>query len=303
MNLAIQRDPTSGKYILHVDASLYKVSACSRKVWYTLFRGLRKQGKSHIMDFGTAFHKFAQAHYAGIPLEAAMKIATDYFSTVPVPDGDWRHLGSLVNVIMQYHKQYAGSDLLRAKDSASLEAKFAYPFYQTDKCEVLLCGTIDMIGSYAGRSVIVDHKTTSITGVETYLNSYQLSPQLMMYKFIYEKLFGVDRDIGCLINGVFLGRTGKNTFQRSEIFDFTPSQMHNFEHHLLDTIMKIVSAFESLEEGLEDVAFLQNFTCCDEKYGQCQFTPLCQTDSPDDREMVIANSFTTTEYNPLRFQE
>lgn len=307
--LTIQRDPTTGRYILYMDASLYKSTGCLRRVWYTAFRGLRQGDKDFKMEFGTATHKFLQLHYAGKPLEESMAAATTHYAPILVPDSDFRHIGMLVNVCQQYHTCYSrGGDTLRAVDpSTTLECKFAYPFYQTDKTEVLLCGTIDMIGMLGSRKVIVDHKTTSLTQVESYLNSYQLSPQLMLYKLIYQRLFN-NKDIGCMINGIFLSKSGKTKFERSMIFEYTELQLCKLERHVRSTVVEIVNQFESLLENPTThndplSRFPENYTCCDEKFGMCQFSSICSVDSPDDKEAVIGNSFTQKQYNPLKFSE
>lgn len=305
MNLSTQRDEKTGKYILYFDASLYKSSSCLRKVYYTLIRGLRREGKYHKMEYGTAFHKYLQAFYEGQSLEAAMKLATDHYASIVVPDSDWRHIGHLVNTIMQYDKEYRGGDMLRAVDSTrTLEAKFAYPFYQTSKVEVLLCGTIDMIGLLGNRKVIVDHKTTSIMGADSYLNSYQLSPQLMVYRLIYDRLFPND-DVGCLINGIFLSKTGKTKFQRSMIFEYTKQQIKNLELHLLSTVKHIVNEFEIMlnQQQLKPENFMCSYISCDEKFGQCQFSSVCLVDNDEDKESVIANEFVIKQYNPLKFSD
>lgn len=311
MNLPIQKSQDGKRHILMFNASLYKSSSCLRKVWYTLFRGLTKDSKDFKMAFGTATHKFLQAHYEGKDFEQGLKLAVDYYANIYVPDGDFRHAGYLASVCMQYKDFYKnGGDMLRVVDSVkTLECSFAYPFYQTANVEVLLCGTIDMIAIMGGRKVIVDHKTTSVTQVDTYLNSYQLSPQLMVYKYIYQKLFKGE-DVGCLINGIFLSKTGKTKFQRSMIFEYTPNQLEILQHHLIQTVEHIVSNFEAalnLWEKNPDYRIMQlftpNYTCCDEKFGMCQFAPVCMTDSDEDKESIISNEFVTKIYNPLKFSE
>lgn len=308
MNINLQQDPATGKYILYFDASLYKSSACLRRVYYTLFRGLRREGKDFKMEFGTATHRFLQAWYGGRPVEDCLKLATDYYAPIPVPDSDFRHIGQLVNVCMGYHKQYGGgADMLKPVSPEALECKFAYPLYFTPRVEVLLCGTIDMIGVLNGRKVIVDHKTTSIMGTESYLNSYQLSPQLMVYKLIYQKLFGQTDDIGCLINGIFISKSGKTKFERSMIFEYTSKQIHNLEFHVMETVKNIVKGFELLLDNPDmkdvgDVAFPNAYTCCTEQWGMCQFNHICLMDSDDDKESIISNEFVSRTYEPLNFQ-
>ena len=49
--------------------------------------------------------------------------------------------------------------------------------------------------------------------------------------------------------------------------------------------------------------FLPNFNCCQTKFGECNFSPVCTTPRADDRETIISSLFSTTNtYDPLMFQ-
>ena len=167
-----------------------------------------------------------------------------------------------------------------------------------------MCGTVDMIGTFNGINVIVDHKTTALMQVEKYLDSYQNSPQMMFYSMIYKQLFP-NEERGVVINGIFLSRTGKNKFQRSTIITFPDHVLEEFAGHLNDVITAFTSGlYAVLADGKDpEKEFLPNFNCCQTKFGECNFSPVCTTPRQDDRETLVTSLFTTTNtYDPLKFQ-
>jgi len=310
--LPIIRDAKTGRYIIKYDASAHLDSNCLRKMWYRIFRGIRHGDKDYKMEYGTAFHKAMVVHYSGGTLEQCIDVAFQHYTQpdIFVPDNEWRSSAHLVLCINQYiaHYKKNGDMLSPSLDKEGkpiLEKKLSYPYYKTERVEFLLEGTIDFKGKWCSQyDVIADHKTTAITQKESYLNGYTLSPQLMMYKFIHDQLFG--GNIACMINGVFLNRSGKNSFHRSELFTFSDEQMDNFKYQLNIKVMQLVKLFETLldENNIVELnsLFYPNYTCCDEKYGMCEYAMLCRMPSAQDREFLIQNEYNIKTYNPLDFQ-
>ena len=75
-----------GKLILKIDASLIKESACERRLWYMLCRGLRKRNSNHKMEYGTAVHKALESYYFDGDDEKASNKAIDLNADILVPD-------------------------------------------------------------------------------------------------------------------------------------------------------------------------------------------------------------------------
>lgn len=312
MTLLVEQTP-SGKYILRYNASLLKESNCLRKVWFILFRGLVPSDgdRDFKMDYGTAFHKALRHYYAGGSLDQCIKQAFDYYSKSTIPESDWRSTSHLINCIMQYAAHWKRAGDLLVPDMAPngepmLEISFQYPFYSTPTTDVLLSGTIDFKGTYANAfKVIVDHKATSLLQKEIYLNSYVQSPQLMTYKMIYEMLFPGEQ-VQCLINGIFLKSSNKNDFMRSQLIDFTAHQITQHRDHLYDTVRVVVDKFEEWLHTKTDKEvnrlFRENYTCCDQKYGMCQYLPICMASTSEDQEGIIETSYAKRIYDPSKFQ-
>ena len=109
-----------------------------------------------------------------------------------------------------------------------------------------------------------------------------------------------------MINGLFLGRTNKNKFERSEIFEFSNDRLAKFQAYIDDLVGRIRSKLDIYfntytEQDGEDI-FLSNFACCETKFGLCGFTPLCTANSAGDRESIVNMDYTRKVYDPLQFQ-
>jgi len=309
--IALQRDDKTGKWIILYDASAHQRSGCLRRVWYQQFRGLGHQGnKDYKMEYGTAFHKALVAFYSGKDLSVMLNEASTHYMQpdIYVPDNEWRNVTHLNNCVMQYDREFRGKDLLSPdKDkegNPTLEYRFAYPYYKTDTVEFMLVGTMDFRGKFASHQpVITDHKVTAAYIPDEYLAQYEMSPQLMMYKMIHDKLFG--GDIGVMVNGIFINKTNKNVFKRSQIFEFSKVKMDKFEEQLMRQVTSLTFKFENFLKGHPlDICFPCNFCECKGDYGKmCGYLPICSLDDPDSQEMLIQSEYTKTTYNPLTFQE
>jgi hypothetical protein len=292
-----------GKYIMKIDASLIKESACERKLWYMLFRGLRKRNSNHKMEYGTAVHKALESYYSDNDKDKAINAAIDHYADVLVPDKDFRDLAHLVNLLTQYFKVDTGLEV-KCDPEPLLEMRFAYPYRQTEKLDILFCGTIDFVGTYFGRPVIVDHKSTAAYNTSSYFAAYKVSPQLMFYNMIWNTMFPEDY-IGCMINGIFLGRSNKNKFERSEIFEFSKDRLTKFKAYVDDLVDRLVAKFDEHSDDLDrepESIFLSNFASCETRFGLCSFSPLCTANNKDDRQSIIEMDYVRKVYDPLQFQ-
>lgn len=308
--LTLQRDEATGRYVMLYNASLHKESNCLRKVWFRMLRGLGSGTKDFKMEYGTAFHKALELYYGGEKDVAVIsKVAFQHYANpeIYIPDNDFRSVAHLVNCIMQYVAFWSGEcDQLKpivADGKAQLERPFSLPLLRTELVDVLAVGTIDMIATMYGQRIIVDHKTTSMSQIESYLNSYVMSPQLMMYKMNHDLLFPDNPLDGCVINGIFLSKSNKNTFRRSQVFPFSDNQIANFRMQLVAKVTDIVVAFERAIKTGRVEHFMQNFSCCEEKFGMCSYLPVCSTQNDEDVESIIATNYTAKTYNPLKFRD
>ena len=158
-------------------------------------------------------------------------------------------------------------------------------------------------GGGAGQRALAEEAEEAARRLER-LAREQNSPQMMMYTMIHKHLFP-DDDRGVVINGIFLARNGKSKFQRSTIITFPKHVLAEFESHLREVVRSFMSGLRRvLDKGAEaEEVFLPNFTCCQTKFGECSFSPVCTTPRAEDREVIIDSLFSTTNtYDPLMFQ-
>lgn len=324
--ITLTYDTAKRKWVMLFDASAYGRSACHMNMWYLIFKGLATGKKDHKMEYGTAAHA-ALGHYythfrhgmndadTSALRSVALSKAIAHFMDpeIEVPEDDYRSISHLIGMLGGYFTNYAADSLevlsldLPDKDGVVtrrplVEQKFCLPFYLDDVLEVNLSGTIDFVGYNFDQLIIMDHKTTSATWAKGYLDDYELSPQLMMYAFIFRQLFPSLVDdyfgIGTMINGVFLRKAGNNVFQRSDVFNFTTEQVDAFVRQLTDTVHGIAAAFhEWLETGQP---FSQNFTQCTAHFG-CPYRKLCKAGAVD-RAQIIEQQYVLRTYDPRTFQ-
>jgi len=293
-----------GKHLLRVDASAYRGGNCYRRTWYETICGLTTSGKDFKMEYGVAFHKALQEFYTTGDTAKAREIAAAHYNStrVLIPDTDWRTPSHLDKCLEQYFTEWK-VDIMRPLVIAGkpvLEQFFEIPWYETAVTRVLLCGLVDMLASVGGNLVVVDHKTTSLTQVETYLGSYTLSPQLMTYMLAMRI---INHPVtGGMINGIFLNKYGRNQFKRSPVLDFSAAKLDIHAQRLMSWTKELTLRYETtLSTG--NNTFVENYTDCEQKYGMCAFAPLCRLDSDDHRATVAAVDYKQKLYNPLTFQQ
>lgn len=313
MNIEVTQDATTGRYLLSFDASMYKQTNCKRKVLLTMLRGLRVSGESGRtckMEYGTGIHKGLALHYSGSHLDQCVATAMQHLSQpeIVIPDNEWRNPTHCGCCMMQYiqHWQRAGDLLVPSRfpdGTFVLEQRFSIPFYQTKRTEVSVCGTIDFKGAFAQQEAIVDHKVTALWDKAEFFNSFALSPQLMLYKHMYDTLFHTD--VGYMVNGIFIKKTNKNEFERSQLYNPSKRQMESFIKHFHNTVADLVWRFEYLLDHPNesvDAVFEPNYICCDEKYGMCPMAAYCLAPTIEEAEMLAKDIFVVQRYDPMTHQ-
>ena len=301
--LLLDTDPTSGRHTIYVNASAYKVTACPRRAFYTILAGLRDTGNQFKMEFGTAFHKFAAMYHNGGNKAEGISLAVDHY--VPFQESaDWRDLQYLIKTCKAYSDWHDSSRIYHPwklpDGKFALEQKFAVPFYSTATADYILCGTVDMLAEHPCFGlVLVDHKTTSVRTKDSYLAEYRFSPQLLMYNMIMQKL-GL-KIKGSLINGIFLGKSMPPVVQVSDLIEFSPQQIAEFEAGLKSFVTKLDNAIVAYKANPGAIEiFRRDFTQCSAgKFGLCPFSALCTQDTQTDVDNLATGMFKRQIYNPL----
>lgn len=305
------------KQILKVDPSSLSYSNCCLAFQRTVIDGYRFKGPLKVdIEYGNAFHKFIETLYTTNNAQNAITTAVEYFDGVEKHTTRTKaHLntGHLLQTMSEYLRQFYNKQthLLNNYQVATdpennplIEKNFAIPFLETDKYEILICGTIDEIGIQHNIPIVVDWKTTSFYDKNSYFMGYKLSKQLICYLWalkklaqLYPKSIFTDMTrnrIGATICGVFLTSSGVS-FEASEIFFYSERAMIDFEIGLQEAVMKLLRP--PYKEGIINEA-------CLGMYGKgCPFIGPCS--SPDERseELLLENKYSKNPYNPLLFRK
>ena len=303
--------------IYMIDASSLKKSSCLLRLQRNNILGLRlKALHSYKMAYGTAFHKFLQHWYNGEGFDAAWAAARDYYAphTTNLPEEAF-HTGShLERAVKLYADTFPeGGDMLvprRSQDGKAMqEWKFSFPWHKGSNFELALCGTIDMLASYAGQEPIVDHKTSSSFQKDSYFQTYELDIQTMLYSYVCKEFLGFSHYPPVLINGLFLKRpTAKAEkagyfdgaeFRRSNLISYSDAQMANFVGWLEQKKQDIITFLES---GVS--RWPADFAACKQSFSLCDYWQLCRQGSDQEvEEAIIEQNYNKSPYNPLAFQD
>src|SRR4051812_983967 len=179
-----------------LDASAFKESSCLLRLFYTAVLGYRGKINSNDIEFGSAFHLFrAIFREKGLEgLAEGVLAATRHFDTTPMTvkkNKQYLDRTFLQKCCVEYATKYEKDlfQVVRGDDGeALLELKFGIPYYDDGEVEILLAGTIDEVGKFVnGIYCISDCKTSSVWNIEDYFRSYQMSPQLIFYRWILKK--------------------------------------------------------------------------------------------------------------------
>ena len=299
--LLLDTDKASGRHTVYINASAYKNTACPRRAFLTLIAGLR-ESTDYKKEFGTAFHKFAQAYHSGLPATSGYSIAMEHYAEYQSL-ADWRDLQYLLKTCQAYYNWHESQRIytpIRVDGLPVLEKKFAVPFLSTPVADYVLCGTVDMLAQHpAFGLVLVDHKTTSIRTRDSYLAEYTFSPQLLMYTMMMHKL---EQPIaGAIINGIFMGKGQPPVIQLSDLITFSQPKLTEFESGLRSFVYRLDTALVAYKLSPTSIEiFRRDYNQCGaSKFGLCPFSVLCTLDTQPEIDALASTMFERKPYNPL----
>ena len=199
------------KTLIIADASLFKESSCILRTFYTAVAGYKAKKQNNDVEFGTALHKF-KSHWRNNPSDigyaTAVVLAKNHYANADMhikSNKKYLTIDFLVQACQQYAATYRndsfgtvtiphaidlGLGRILPAGSKLIEpvTRFAFPYYVDDDVEILIAGTMDEIGKWhGGEYAIEDLKTTSVWNVDEFFKSYDLSPQLLTYRWALKK--------------------------------------------------------------------------------------------------------------------
>ncbi len=323
--MTISFDPTDGVTRFFIDASSLKSSGCLRKLYWTVFEGYRTPGmeKDPALGYGNIFHKFWERHYKGHDPENNLILTKEeylpYHERLIYGENakEFRTGGHLLKSCRKYltHYPHNGDGIVAGKmgDKWMVEQQFAFPFWKSGdgKFEIIVCGTIDIIGEYFGQKCIVDHKTSSSNPLyrEKYFESYDFDVQVLMYSWATNKIFKLDHYLPVLINAAFIknptikaekeGRFDGVEFLRSRLIEVNKEQIAEFENFLDYRIGQVVHFIKN--GTLPEMKRFFDMSLC-QTFGKCKFFTVCKN-QPSLHEGILGTLFEKKKYEPLKFRE
>jgi hypothetical protein len=318
-----------GKTIVLCDASLFKTSSCLLRMFYQGVLGIRSRLNNNDMEIGSAFHKF-RATFRRKGKEGfgeGLNEALAYWQNTPmVVKSNKKYLNDnfLIKMCNTYAAKYAKDDfelVTTDRDYNDIPAgtaliepvtRFMFPYYVDDDVEILIAGTIDELGKWRnGIHCIVDAKTTSSWNIEDYFRGYDMSPQLICYRWAWEqyaiaypdsffaKIF--ESDIGTFIDGVFYAGAEKDIIcKRSNVFLFPRDQIVEFDNlvaHKVEELVREVRNWRQTSKVPMRFGLLNG--ACETPYGRCLYFNACAARDQVTREIIFNRDFKQHAYNPM----
>lgn len=321
------------KPIIMLDASALKKSACSLALKYTLIDGYRAPLNSTEIEFGSAFHRFAE----NIVLSQgdfihSLQIAKKYFLTTPMTKPDKAkfytadYLGYVCGMWHEHHLEdnfevlkdtNNTQEIIKEGDMEKIvpypkgkplvEMKFAISYREYDSCIIMLSGTMDkiIVHNRHGLLAIGDYKTSAAAFVDEKLAEYELDGQLLFYitalKKHIEELTTPEsalykyrgKTIAAFIDGIFIGANNRFEYKRSEVFIPKAERLSRYES-LLNNVCDEIAVNLKMNYFPNDG--LINGAC-----RICNYKKCCRMPDDEAANIILNRDFIKVPYNPLQF--
>ncbi len=278
------------KKVLVVDSQLYDaMQLCPQKYDIAFNNCLRPATKKPALESGSMNHDFLETYYLSLKdglefqaaLDAAYKRGLETAATlesVPVEETEWE-LESLVRYA-RYHRFDNWEPL-------EVERSFFIKIYEDDEIIIYLAGKIDLIVNTQNlRRVPVDHKTYS-----RWMDPNKANNQFLFYAIATESSY-------LIVNRIGLQKTlsDQERFRRV-ILSYTKTFLAREKQNIIWWIR------DNHKFYLETGTWPLNRTSCD-KFGGCDFRPICNAEDEQSRQFVIDSQFVKGEmWDPTKVLE
>jgi hypothetical protein len=297
-------------------------TTCPRRFQY-FFCGRRRGAAERVaLEFGKRIHKVLAARYLhnvnvteqtnAVMVSAASNAFADFD---PGPD-EYRNYGFAIEVINTYNKEYPteGFDVVILPDGKpAIEVPFAVPIGEipvnkevlvrrpsgevgmrfVKSIKIMWCGRVDLIYQRDSRLYLMDHKTTTQLG-STYFKAFEISHQVYGYVWAIAKLLN-KAIYGFCINAIAVRKQTKTGKGIECIRSIVPLDQSLVDEWIEDTLFTVADLVEMAIRGY----FPKHTAWCCEKFGTCQYFPVCSL-PPHSREvMLMSGNYTHVDWDPL----
>ena len=308
---------------INIDASSLSSSGCTLEWYRRVVQGYRAPRVNNDIIYGVAVHKFIDTMFqTGGDMKAARDAAFKAFR-IPKYDkpkklymSDERHmLATCFDYWENVVSKEATFDIIKLPNGKpATELTFRFLWRDYDGVRIWLCGTMDKLGKIKnGCYAVGDYKTTSSWDEDNYFKTYELSVQLRFYIYALKQMAIHYPDsvlgqvgatnVGAFIDALFIkAKVVENEYKRSDVFQFKPDHMAEFESMLITRVTRFVEHIKLIQEGQFKRPFKEGIIagCCERKFGKCDFWNVCKS-SDDVAEVLLKRDFITKPYDPLNF--
>ena len=288
-----------GRFTLALDASkINEYLTCPRMWYWRYYRNLVYSGrKTKALDKGTLIHCFADMYYnfrALDPTVNPMSHVNAVLGAIKATQKEMRlekeEFEFLKMRFLQYGMRYMQNDIRPSvkKGKPAVELGFSKVLKETPDVLYVVEGRIDLIGTYAGVELFMDHKTQAQAK-----DLYQFIPQFKTYAWAT----GLNRG---MINYIGLqAEVNDKTFRR-QLVTFPSWMIANWEKKMISVFDAIRIDLESGEEWFETSPYSMNDHACGGSFNSapCMFTRLCETHDRGIRESIIKQNYEIRIWQP-----
>ena len=293
-------------------------ATCSLNLYRTVIEGYKEPAMAARIIYGIAVHKFVDTMYKTGEVVQAVVAAKKAFSLPKIDDKKSLHLSDENHMITTCMNLWTGFiqddstfELIQVDGKPLTEQTFSFLFYEDDRIECWLEGTLDKIGQFKGGCFAIgDWKTTSSWDNRGYFYQYEMSRQLRFYrlalllasrKYPDTTLGRIGKTrCGTFIDAIFI-KPDRNAMEvkRSDVFQYDAFEMEAFEKSMYRFCERLSLRIKDLsyldKEGLLNGA-------CEGKWGKCSFWNVCK--SPDNIAAILLDrDFVKRTWNPLDYNE
>lgn len=318
--LPLKSNPrTPDTAILQIDnSSLELFTTCPRAAYYQLISKRDRRDRGSALAFGTAAHT-ALAHYyrddslshqwSDNLFEEACALAVKELRNLPIVEGEHRTPDALVGLMRAYRKAYPRETWTILDDifgQRFVEQPFAVtlgtidlpaPLYNKYTSVIVeWTGRIDLVVREPGpdgRTLVVDHKTTSMFGPK-WFDEFKNSSQMTGYAWAVQRL--LEQPVyGVLINALICRRPTKTGTQFECGRQIIAIPQWRIAEWQSDTLAVVADFLAHCHRNY----FPMHTKWCVGKYGHCPFFDVCTVEPSARPATLMSSMFQPATWSPL----
>lgn len=280
--------------------SITAAMTCPRKYYYTMIAQIQPAELSVHLRFGglyaTALEHFYKHRAEGKSIDESLLLVVKEAMLATWTDNGPEAFGhpaksrfGLIRSIVWYVDQFgeesdAGIQTHHlANGKPAVELSFSFEISD----DIMFCGHLDRVVTYAGQKYVMDQKTTGGTIGPYFFDQFRMDNQMSLYTLAGQAILNSPIK-GVLIDGAQIA-VGFTRFERGFTYR-TKEQLDEW----LETALEIIHRTRSYTALGK---FPMNLSACG-NYGGCPFKKICET-TPSHRAEVIKAEFRPKLWDPI----